>query len=485
MAEPISHRGRSIFTTQTVSYVVIILMTTLTFSVLFFSTAKSQLEQEVGRKLQDIASIAAKNAPVERLELIKVGDEQTRMVLRLKEKLGEIRAATGVSDILIFREDQSSLLDLRPDHAIGKAYDLPQFRPKFLERLRKGQPVSTGAYRVPGDGLFLSAYAPVTTKEGQLFAIVGVNAGAREMEVFDRLQSRLYLIGVVGLVIALGLALLLARRLSRPISGMARTAQRLGQGEYAARVPIPSTRELAVLAEAINEMADQVQTRDAQLKEISASVAHEIRNPLNSMRLLVTLLGEEVAEAGGDISARVTTLNREITKLDRFLTEFLTYSRPISLAHDRISPADLAQSAAAMAASEIDGEHIRLKVKLTDGLPKLTVDRDRLEQSLLNILLNAAQACDREGDVTLNVGMSDDGKSVEFVVTDTGPGIPEDMIGRLFRPFVTSKASGTGLGLSNASKIVMSHGGSITAENVPEGGARFVVRLPAPRGEGA
>ena len=82
MAEPISHRGRSIFTTQTVSYVVIILMTTLTFSVLFFSTAKSQLEQEVGRKLQDIASIAAKNAPVERLELIKVGDEQTRKTYR-------------------------------------------------------------------------------------------------------------------------------------------------------------------------------------------------------------------------------------------------------------------------------------------------------------------------------------------------------------------------------------------------------------------
>jgi signal transduction histidine kinase len=472
--------GRSIFATQTLSYLLIILVITVTFSLFFFSTAKEHLEQEVGRKLQDIASIAARNAPFERLDLIKLGDDQTRMVLRLKETFGEIREATGVENIIIFRLDRSSLLDLQPDTPIGTVYTLPHLDHSLMAQLKGGVSVSTGSYRTRTAKLFVSAYAPVMDAENRLFAVVGVDAGTREVEVIEQMRTRLYAIAGLGVALAFMLSLILARTLTKPISSMAETAERIGQGDYGARVPLPSTAELRLLADSINSMAHQVQRRDAKLKELSASVAHEIRNPLNSIKLLIALLGEQLQEQQGSAHPKtLDTLHYEIGKLNRFLTEFLTYSRSVTLVRDEVAPSDLAQAAVDMARAEAEERGIEIIVTVGTALPNLLVDRDRLEQSLLNILLNAVHACSAGGRVELRVERSGEGQGVEFIVEDTGPGIPGEVMDRLFEPFFTTKDTGTGLGLSNAEKIVKSHGGVILVENMASGGARFILRLPA------
>ena len=465
--------------TQTASYLLIILVTTVTFSLLFFSTARDHLEREVGRKLQDIARIAARNAPFERLDLIKVGDDEKRMVLRLREKLGEIREATGVRNIVIFRPDGRSLLDLQRGRPIGAAYDLPHFREPFIDPLARGESVGTDSYRDPSGKLLASAYAPVMDADGRLIAVVGIEADTREVEVIEQLRRRLYLMAAAGVALAFLLALVLARTLIRPISDMAMTAARIGDGDYEARVAPPSTAELKVLAESINTMAKQVRHRDRSLKEMSASVAHEIRNPLNSIKLLITLLDEELAEQGSVAPPKsLETLYREIAKLNRFLTEFLTYSRPVTLLHDEVAPTGLARSAVEMARLEGEERGVEVAFDEAPGLPLLFVDRDRVEQSLLNILLNAVHACGEGGRVALKVARSGEGGDVEFIVEDTGPGMPEEVLERVFEPFFTTGDAGTGLGLSNAEKIIKNHGGSIHAENRSRRGARFVLRLP-------
>jgi signal transduction histidine kinase len=471
--------GRSILATQTVSYLLIILVITVTFSLFFFSTAKKHLEQEVGRKLQDIASIAASNAPFERLDLIKLGDDQTRMVLRLKERFGEIRKATGVENIIIFRPDRSSLLDLQPDKPIGSVYTLPHFHDSLVAQLKAGVSVSTGSYRTGAEKLFVSAYAPVMDRENRLFAVVGVDAGTREVEVIEQMRTRLYAIAGLGVVLAFLLSLVLARTLTKPIRSMAETAERIGQGDYEVRVPLPSTGELRTLADSLNSMAQQVKRRDAELKELAASVAHEIRNPLNSMKLLIALLGEELQVQPGSAHPKaLDTLHYEIGKLNRFLTEFLTYSRPITLVRDEVAPSDLAQAAADMVRAEAEERNIEIIVTPGSALPILRVDRDRLEQSLLNVLLNAVHSCLEGGRVELRVERSRDRQGVEFIVEDTGPGIPGEVMDRLFEPFFTTRDTGSGLGLSNAQKIVKSHGGIVLVENRDGGGARFIIRLP-------
>jgi len=477
-------RSLSIFSTQALFYLLVILVIVLVFGTLFFSTAKTHLEGEIGQKLKDIASIAAKNAPPERLELIKPGDDQTRMVLRLKEKLNEIREATGVEKVFIFRPDGTSIVDPSPKYAIGSTNVLSHFEQSFLGELQRGRPVNTVSYRSASHQFYISAYAPILDRDGRLCAIVGVDAGTKEIEVIEQMRIRLYWIAGLSACFAFLFALLLTRTLAKPIRDMAETAEHIGDGDYAARVAIPWIGELEVLARSINKMAQQVQTRDGRLKEMSANVAHEIRNPLNSLKLLLAVLSEDLQEQKVTTSQKtIETLNYEIGKLNRFLTEFLTYSRPVTLVRGETNPLDLAAQTVEMAAAMAEDRNVTVSLRPETDLPLIRVDRDRLEQSLLNILLNAIEACDAGGRVRMTIRALPDWRSVDFVVEDSGKGIVEADLLRIFDPFYTTKDSGTGLGLANAEKIVRDHGGVILAENIPGGGARLTIRLPVRNAE--
>ena len=488
--------GWSIFTRQLALYLLIILLISGVIGLFFSTTAREHLEQEIGTKLQDIARISARNAPLERLELIRVGDDQSRMVLRLKEKLGEIREATGIQNISVFRPDLVSLLDLDPTVPIGSRYELPHLGKDLLRRLEAGVSVNTGGYGGEREEILLSAYAPVRRPDGRLFAVVAVDAGAGELAVIERLQVRLYLITFVAMALAALLALFFARSIARPIRHIARTAEQLGRGDYAARAPVLSGDEVGLLAESVNRMAEQVRQRDAALKEMAASVAHEIRNPLNSIKLLVSLLADELADlqparsdatapaaapAGPCTGSIVATLHYEIGKLNRFIDEFLTYARPVTLIRDRVPAASLVAGVLDMAAAEAGERGVELGADRAGDETELSVDRLRLEQTLLNIVMNAVQSCGEGGRVVLRIDPAPAGGGLDFVVEDSGPGIAADALPRIFEAFFTTRVDGTGLGLANASKIVEEHQGHISAENTPDSGARFTLHLPPER----
>ncbi len=473
---------RSIYAKQLLLYALIILLISGVIGFFFFSTAKQHLEDEIGKKLQYIARIASGNIPAERLELIRAGDDQSRMVLRLKEKLSQIREATGVENISVFRPDSTSLLDLDPAVRIGAQRQIGHFTQDFLQRLEAGQSVSTRGYLAGDEAFFISAYAPVQDPEGRLFAIVGVDAGAGELAVIGRLRAHLYWITFAGIAIACLLALFFTRSITAPIRQIAQLAEQLGAGNYAARVSTRSRDEVGTLAQSINRMAEQVRRRDAALKEMAASVAHEIRNPLNSIKLLISLLAEELKDSRKDAqTSTIQTLHYEIGKLNRFIEDFLTYARPITLIHDQVPAASLVSSVLEMAAAEARAKDIELDAEVAGGLADLSVDRLRLEQTLLNLVINAIQACEGGGRVALRACRAPGGGGMDFVIEDTGPGISPGDLPQIFDPFFTTKMDGTGLGLTNAQKIAAEHGGSIRAGNRPEGGARFTLHLPRER----
>ena len=476
------HFRRSIFTKQLAFYLFFIFFVFGGVGLLFFATARGHLEDEVGRQLQHIARISARNAPLERLELIRVGDEQSRMVLRLKEKLAEIQEATGSKNIYAFRPNGTSLLDLNPQVAIGTAYRLVHFKDDFLPQLSAGKAVNTRDYETTTGQIVISAYAPVLDLTGQLYAVVGVDSDAGELAVIDRMRARLFWIASAGIAFAALLALFFARSITLPIRQIAQTAEQLGQGDYAARASVESQDEVRVLAEAINSMAEQVRNRDQALKEMAAGVAHEIRNPLNSIKLLVSLLEEDLSEQEITLQhSTLVTLDYEIGKLNRFIEEFLTYARPVALIRDQIPSSVLVVSVIDMVAATAREQDVALVEENLGEVLDLTVDRLRLEQTLLNIALNAVQACVPGGRVVITTDTSCADGGVDFTVTDNGTGIAAETMPHLFEPFFTTRADGTGLGLANCKKIVEEHQGHIRAENLPEGGARFTVHLPPQR----
>lgn len=469
-----TRRGWSLFWLQSGAFLLLILGLTATLGWLVAATAGAGLEAEIGRKLVNTARLAAAATPPERLILIEPGAERTRLVRRLEARLEGVVAQTGVVLLQVCDASGRLLLDPSPGPLIGSACaGLPATTRAALEG---GESRHGPAYE-RGGAAFMDAFAPLAGTEG-LVAYVRVSAGARELEIIARTQVRLYVAAGLVALIALGVGLLFARFLTRPIRLVAETAERIGQGDYAARAPRLGAAELSTLADSMNAMAEQVAVRDTQLRQMTATVAHEVRNPLNSVKLLITLLDEELADAGvTDQRQTIDTLHYEIGKLDRFLSEFLTFSRPTTIVAEPALAHDLAEAATRMAAAASEDRGVLVEVRPDPDSARVMADRQRLEQCLLNVVLNGVQASSEGGLVEVSVRR--DGDEVEFAVEDRGDGIPEDLAARLFEPFFTTKETGTGLGLSNARRIVEAHGGTLTVVNRAGGGARSQLRLPA------
>ncbi|RME06551.1 MAG: sensor histidine kinase [Deltaproteobacteria bacterium] len=473
-------RIESIFFKQLASYLLLLFLLTLLFTLLLFPVGREHLEAEIGRKLQDIARISARNMPPERLALIREGGETTRMVMRLEQKLAEIQEATGVTNIFVFRPDMRALLDLDPAVPIGERYRSLPLSTEELSQLAAGEGVNTHAFENEAGQLVMEAFAPI--REGRrLVAIVGIKGGAGELEIIEEMHERFDRLTFLALLFVSLVAFLLARSITAPLRRIAQMAQAVGKGDYSVRVAVRSRDEIGLLADTIHQMAEQIERREQALRQITAAVAHEIRNPLNSIKLLVSLLEEELEEAGvTDTGETIETLHYEIGKLNRFLTEFLTFARPVSLEKKPIHPRELVSAIEGLLQLEGRARRIEVTSDVAPDLPEVFVDRHRIEQVLLNLAINAVMSSSAGGEVHLGAHPGPDGKGVVFFVEDRGPGIPKEVFPNLFTPFFTTRKEGTGLGLANARKIVQEHGGEIRAENRPGGGARFEFFLPTP-----
>ncbi|MBI4891654.1 MAG: sensor histidine kinase [Acidobacteria bacterium] len=209
--------------------------------------------------------------------------------------------------------------------------------------------------------------------------------------------------------------------------------------------------------------------------QLSAGLAHEIRNPLASISGAAGILRRGHASTE-NLRECIDIIEKESQRLNRLLTSFLDFARPRA---PRIQPADLPSlldSVLSLAQHAAGASHIDLRLALSTPLPEIHCDPEQLKQVLLNLVINAIQATPGRGAVTLQASAS--AASVLLSVIDEGCGIPAADRDRIFDPFYTTKENGTGLGLAVAAKIVEQHGGSLTAEDNPTRGMAFRVELP-------
>jgi signal transduction histidine kinase len=220
----------------------------------------------------------------------------------------------------------------------------------------------------------------------------------------------------------------------------------------------------------------------AAVGRLAAGVAHEVRNPLTSIKMLIQTAREEMA-SGVALAPRglpaedLHVIEQEVRRIERSLQTFLDFARPPKL---RRVPTDLG-TLPEHVISLVRGRAAKQGVEVRLDRPARPIvaetDTDQLRQVLLNLVLNALDVMPHGGDLNIRLGEPENGW-VELSVTDTGPGVHADILPRLFVPFVSDKETGMGLGLSVSRRIVEDHGGTIRAHNRPEGGACFGVRLP-------
>ncbi len=238
-----------------------------------------------------------------------------------------------------------------------------------------------------------------------------------------------------------------------------------------------TARKLAEVNDQLQKSFERLRRADrlSALGELSAGLAHEIRNPLGSIEGAVQILGRP--QLPEDTRHEFTELaSREVVRLKGLLTNFLEFARPQPPRIIASEVSMLLESVARLASETATMARVSVRAESAEGLPSVSVDPEQIKQVLLNLVINAVQATPDGGQILLRADR--DGDWVRIEVEDEGVGIPPEDIERVFDPFFTTRSSGTGLGLSIAYQIVSQHGGHIAARRNPDRGMTFSMTLP-------
>src|SRR5580704_6968108 len=221
----------------------------------------------------------------------------------------------------------------------------------------------------------------------------------------------------------------------------------------------------------------QVSERLAAVGRITAGVAHEVKNPLNSMRLWLENLKESLpSDADGAALQAVHVLDVEIDRLDAVVKRFLDFSRPMEVRLEPTQLADLLREVLEVAQPQLQKANVQVARLLPIGIPDVFVDRDLLKQAVLNLVLNAVEAMPNGGQLQLT--LSRRGEMAEITVGDTGKGIPTEDKQKVFQLFFTTRPGGSGIGLASTFRIVQLHNGSINFTSEVGRGTTFRIELP-------
>jgi signal transduction histidine kinase len=320
--------------------------------------------------------------------------------------------------------------------------------------------------------------------------ITGLASTAAADRTVASLQLASALLGLLGLGIAIPLAIVWSSQISRPVERLAAFSDKLAQGDWDEPLTLHSVRELQTLVHALDRMRQDLQTyrdklvtseRQAAWSQMARKVAHEVKNPLTPIAVSVADLKRSYEQKRPDfpeiLDQAVRTVGEEVERLRRLLQEFSDFARipPPRLAPCRVS--NLMEDLATLYGREIAAG--RLIVTRPEQEITFTADSGQIRQALINLVKNGLEALNGDGRVTVSAGVS--GEALAISVSDSGPGLSEEQKSNLFVPGFTTKAQGSGLGLTIVERIVNDHEGSIAVDAGPGRGTTFRIRLPLER----
>ncbi len=310
---------------------------------------------------------------------------------------------------------------------------------------------------------------------------------AEEQFLVSRLTRAALIAGLVGAGLSLLLAIYLAFRLMRPVRLLTRAAQRVEVGDFSRRVPVSGGDELAHLGRTFNQMADSLLKAQESRRAMTADIAHELRTPLAVQMAHLEALQDGIYPLTSENLTPILEQNRLLNRLVEDLrTLALADAGQLKLERVKTDLAALARGLVERFRAQAASQGAEIQLDIEPGCPEISIDPTRIEQILTNLLSNALRYTPAGGSV--GVSLRCKGKIVHIAVHDSGTGIPEAALPYIFERFYRADRArnrnegGSGLGLAIALKIAELHGGTLTAENDPRGGALFTLSLPVETG---
>ncbi len=399
--------------------------------------------------------------------------------------VNRIKEAAEIDTVTIFFGDlrvSTNVLTESGERAVGTRMS----QEVYNVVLRKDQDYVGRAFVV--NEWFITHYVPLHDHLGHVVGSLYV--GAREsayQALAYNFNERVVVIALICIALAGVIAFPVARLITLPLSELMEANRHLANGEMTVRVQPYGHGELAMLGESFNKMAETLnraqkellhKERLASMGQLAAGVAHEINNPLGTILLFSDMMYKETPE-GDPRRDDLKMIINEATRCKRIVADLLNFTRQQEvLAQDTDVNALLGQ-AVGKVHNQPNFEKVEIFYQFSSDLPVIQADPAQLEQVFINLLNNAAEAMENGGTVTLTTRQVDN-QWVEIQVTDTGRGISEENLGKLFTPFFTTKqfGKGTGLGLSIIYGIIKMHQGQIHVQSKVDQGTTFTVTLP-------
>jgi signal transduction histidine kinase len=322
-----------------------------------------------------------------------------------------------------------------------------------------------------------------------IYIIFSLTRFTQAREMGDRI--RLIVFVPLALVLIAAIAVF-SKRLTRPISELSQAARKVTKGDLDFNVSASGPNEVTTLSKTFNEMLvglrskrdleEQLQRaeRSAVVGRLASGIAHEIRNPLNFINLSIDHLRAAFApkeEPGrAQYTHILTTIKDELGRLNRLVSDFLSYGRPAKLKIKEFDARTLIEEVRDLVNTQAEQQGVKININQNGARDtKLYGDTEQIKTCFSNLMINAIQAMPDGG--ALNVSMRPENSHLEIKFADTGSGITSEAMGQIFEPYFSTKETGIGLGLPLTKKIIEEHGGQIEVESEPDRGTTFTVTL--------
>ena len=332
----------------------------------------------------------------------------------------------------------------------------------------------------PVEGALISAYAPIPSLGW------GIVLRQRQEEAywFSRvMMMQSWVIIILSELAAVAASIFLGRALASPIKTLAYRVKKVAAGDLDHKIKITMRDEIGELIKAFNDMTGKLKRarereRLSAVGEAAAWIAHELKNSMVSIKTFVQLFPKRHQDQKF-VDKFSQLVPEEISRWERMLKELSDFSSNGELKVAMISLEEILDNILDMMADDFAAKNISVEYRRQDEYPRIQADPEKLKQVFMNLIINSVNAMPQGGSLGVVIEWKQaEGGSLEVRLADTGNGIPEDELPKIFKPFYTTKNGGMGLGLAISRKIVLQHGGQIIVESKIGKGTVFIVRLP-------
>jgi len=391
-------------------------------------------------------------------------------------EIDKIKKTFGV-EVIIFSGDNgvniSTIEDIRSEQ-IAKAVKIREAR----EQMKAGRKLVMKDISFRGKPYKVLHYPQEYGRIYTMMRPMGEIAAAKR-----QIKWMMILIAAVGILLVAFIGRMIAKNITAPVKYLVEITKKVAAGDLEHEGEVMTRDEIGELTTAFNQMTLDLRKSRQELVEaeklamagkMATAVAHDISNPLSSIKMMVQLLRKRV-QPGEENQKYIRAIIDEIDRLDVIIKGMRDFARPLELNLQMGDVNGVLLDVLGFMEANLNHHKITLVKKLSDDLPNIQIDIDKLKSVFMNIVLNAMQAMPNGGKLEVVTNPCDSGVNIE--ISDTGLGIPKENLPKLFQPFFTTKAEGTGLGLTNSKQILERHGGMIKVESEENIGTKVIIKL--------